>query len=435
MRAPGYAALALGAVVALSCTLGVSYRSDATPNEAPSTAQTTDPTSGSPTHASTPPSVPHTPTPSTPSERDPSHDDDAPTIHIDRDAFGPGSLTAVVTASGGATTITTTISSGQLEMALPSCSSSRCTFSGLSGGTWLIRATQTWTGDEPRTSDPTTVSVTVPAAPTITVAGDSGFQLSGTGGQNGDLVHVSLTSGTPLCTGTVSNGAWACANVVAPTAIGQYGYHAFEESAGSGAESLYSDSVTLTVGPTPEPTVTPSPTPTATVTPPPDATPPAATTSPSPGPTTSRRTISLETLATWSFTVLGIDLNNVHPGDHFTVSGIQLPPGATVSGELHSVAVPVGSAVVAAQEQNGFKQVVDLHLDREQQAAGRHSLRRIRDVAVALHLAVQGADEHVRHVVVHVLVGVPHIAAVENHRLIEQRSVATEGQHDVHRVV
>jgi hypothetical protein len=42
----------------------------------------------------------------------------------------------------------------------------------------------------------------------------------------------------------------------------------------------------------------------------------------------------------------------------------------------------------------------------------------------AFELAVQPADRHVRDVVVHVLVGVPHVAAVEHQRLIQQRAVA-----------
>src|SRR5262249_3793469 len=62
--------------------------------------------------------------------------------------------------------------------------------------------------------------------------------------------------------------------------------------------------------------------------------------------------------------------------------------------------------------------------DRQQQAAGRYRLRRIRDVAVALHASVQPSDEHVRDVVVHVLVRVAHVAAVEHERMIEQRAVA-----------
>ncbi len=74
-------------------------------------------------------------------------------------------------------------------------------------------------------------------------------------------------------------------------------------------------------------------------------------------------------MATWAFTVLGIDLGNVHPGDHFTVTGTELPPGATVSGELHSAAVPVGSATVA--NDGSFALPITVPLDFE---PGPHEL-------------------------------------------------------------
>jgi MFS family permease len=74
-------------------------------------------------------------------------------------------------------------------------------------------------------------------------------------------------------------------------------------------------------------------------------------------------------LATWAFTVLGIDLNNVHPGDHFTVTGTDLPPGALVSGELHSTAVPVGTATVAKDGTFALPITVPLDFD-----AGAHEL-------------------------------------------------------------
>jgi hypothetical protein len=335
----------------MSCTLGMSYRSDAAPLEAPSTPPSTDSASGSGL-APTTPSVPVSPAPSTsqPASGSGDGDDDddanraAPTISVDTDAFRPGSVTVVVVASGGATETVTTISGEHSGTSLPSCSSSRCTFSGLSGDVWNIRATQSWTGDDARSSDPAAVSVTVPSAPTISVGGQSGFQLGGTGGRDGDVVRVSLSSGTPICDATVVEGAWSCSDLAAPSEAGQYRYHAFEESAPGGAESLFSDSVSYDVTPAPTPSET------ATDTPAPEVTPSAETTSPapSPRPTSGTRKISLPTLATWSFSVFGIDLGDVHPGDHFTVTGTQLPPGATVSGELHSVAVPVGSTRVAA---------------------------------------------------------------------------------------
>jgi hypothetical protein len=48
----------------------------------------------------------------------------------------------------------------------------------------------------------------------------------------------------------------------------------------------------------------------------------------------------------------------------------------------------------------------------------------IRQVTASAQLAVQAADQHVRHVVVHVLIRVAHVAAVQHQRLIEQRAVA-----------
>jgi hypothetical protein len=48
----------------------------------------------------------------------------------------------------------------------------------------------------------------------------------------------------------------------------------------------------------------------------------------------------------WSFDLSGLDLGNVHPGDTFTITGKGLPPGSTVSFELHSTPVSIGSTVV-----------------------------------------------------------------------------------------
>ena len=52
---------------------------------------------------------------------------------------------------------------------------------------------------------------------------------------------------------------------------------------------------------------------------------------------------------------------------------------------------------------------------------------RIGQMTPAFELAVQSADQHMRHVVMDVLIGVPHVAAVENQRMIEQRAVAVRG--------
>ena len=45
-------------------------------------------------------------------------------------------------------------------------------------------------------------------------------------------------------------------------------------------------------------------------------------------------------------------------------------------------------------------------------------------MAVPLELTVRAADEDVRHIVVLMLVRIPHVGAVEDQRVIQQRAVA-----------
>ena len=51
---------------------------------------------------------------------------------------------------------------------------------------------------------------------------------------------------------------------------------------------------------------------------------------------------------TWFFSLGGIDLSNLHPGDKFTITGTGLPAGAKISAELHSTPVSLGTATVAS---------------------------------------------------------------------------------------
>ena len=397
MRAPGFAVLALGAVVALSGVLGLSYRSDAAPYDDPVTSTASDTTSTSPADSdppsdppAEPPTEPPTESPSdstTPTDQDstpPASDNyrSIPALHLT--GFEPGGVTVTVGLTGGADAVTTTI----LRLgstSVRSCTSTHCSFTGLSGGIWVIASIETWVRTGPHASHPSTVYslptivfVAIPGAPTIKVATGDLFGISGTASAGGDRVHVQLVDGTPICDASVRFGRWSCVGVDAPTTAGDYRYRAFEESTVTGAESPFSATavfhVDATEDPTPTDTPTETPTPTATPT---DTSTPAATpspdpttTSPSPSPSPSKKTsFSLKTLATWAFTVLGIDLGNVHPGDHFTVTGTDLPPGATVSGELHSVAVPVGSATVG--NDGSFALPITVPLDFE---SGAHEL-------------------------------------------------------------
>ena len=171
---------------------------------------------------------------------------------------------------------------------------------------------------------------TVPNTPTVTVipSGSGRALLSGTVATDtidavGDLVHVLVDGNNPKCDGSTvaGNGTWSC--IVTGLKAGTHTFQAFVEDVNGGNGDIgFPDHVTggLSAGSN---LVSAKIQVTGTSTP---------TDSPA--------------FPDWFFTITGVDLNNVHPGDTFTVSGSDLPPGAMVSGELHSKAVSIGSAVV-----------------------------------------------------------------------------------------
>ncbi|MES1170389.1 MAG: hypothetical protein ABUL47_06860, partial [Leifsonia sp.] len=161
MRAPALAVVALGAVVALSGVLGVSYRSSALAYDDP-TDQVTD--SSSPT-TSTPSSDPSSDPTTPPSESDQPNDWDQPhhqtedyrslpVLHVT--GFEPGGVTVSVGRTGGAVATTTTIVRVG-SLAVRTCTTAQCTFDGLSGGIWVIASVQSWLRTGPHASHPTTV--------------------------------------------------------------------------------------------------------------------------------------------------------------------------------------------------------------------------------------------------------------------------------------
>ncbi|MFM9878264.1 MAG: hypothetical protein ACKVOG_10550, partial [Rhodoglobus sp.] len=48
----------------------------------------------------------------------------------------------------------------------------------------------------------------------------------------------------------------------------------------------------------------------------------------------------------WFFSLGGVDLNNLHPGDKFTITGSGLPAGSKVDAELHTTPMALGTATV-----------------------------------------------------------------------------------------
>jgi len=172
----------------------------------------------------------------------------------------------------------------------------------------------------------------VPETPSITstvLRSNHTVRLSGTG-VTGDAVRVIVDGASPACDGTVVvNGSWTC--IVPALSSGRsHTFQAYLQDIGVGDPALPGNlgpqdgGAVYTTGGLSAPSATTSVTISG-----------AASTTP---PTT--------VFPDWFFSITGVDLNNVHPGDKFTVSGTGLPPGSTVSGELHSKAVSIGSAVV-----------------------------------------------------------------------------------------
>ena len=201
---------------------------------------------------------------------------------------------------------------------------------------------------------------TVPSTPTLSVgpSGSGRAVLNGSVADSevnsiGDPVHVLVDGSSPRCDGSTvtASGTWSC--TITGLSSGPHTFQAFVEDANGGDLSIDwpnhvtgglsagSDIVSATIAVTSTGGSRSTPT-------------------PSPSPTT---------LPNWFFTVTGVDLNNVHPGDTFTVTGSGLPPGSTVSGELHSKAVSIGSAVV--QPDGSFSLPVTVPADFP---AGAHTI-------------------------------------------------------------
>lgn len=171
----------------------------------------------------------------------------------------------------------------------------------------------------------------VPETPVITstvLHANRTVTLKGTG-VTGDAVRVIVDGASPACNGTiVSGGTWTCL-VPALTAGHTHTFQSYLQDVGRGDPVIFgngdNDGATYTSGGISAASATTSVT--------------ISGTAETPAPTAT-------VFPDWFFSITGVDLNNVHPGDQFTVTGSGLPPGSTVSGELHSKAVSIGSALV-----------------------------------------------------------------------------------------
>ena len=209
-----------------------------------------------------------------------------------------------------------------------------CAFSGLAPGVWNPYSQQdTGDGQTPENAWADDYFV-VPATPLITstvVDGAGKVTVSGTT-VPGNKVYVLNGSTQILCTvaSNTETGAWSC--VTPALSNGGYDLRAYSEDRGAGRNDDVPESVYVSGGLSSLSSAT-----TVTV----DV--PAL-------PETGGNTPTTPTLITptWFFSLGGIDLSNLHPGDKFTITGTGLPAGAKISAELHSTPVSLGTATVAS---------------------------------------------------------------------------------------
>ncbi|HEY4153443.1 MAG TPA: hypothetical protein VGM38_08995, partial [Pseudolysinimonas sp.] len=211
-----------------------------------------------------------------------------------------------------------------------------CAFSSVDPGEWWLDSYQTtpdpYAEDGVDYSQDVIAYFVIPEVPVMSATLNSArtVTFSGAGATAGDRVHIVDAGGAEACSAAptvAANGSWSCTTAVQK--VGTHNWRAVQQDITtcpndenyfcqeyeyvSGGLSAYSPVVSVRVPAAPGSSTIPDETPVS---------------------------------ADWTFTITGIDLNNVHPGDTFTVSGSGLPPGSTVSGELHSKTVSIGSAVV-----------------------------------------------------------------------------------------
>ena len=199
-------------------------------------------------------------------------------------------------------------------------------------GTWTVTSQQDTDDGETPNGAVAARSFVVPATPAAPSASDNGngtITLSGAGAHAGDLVRVILGN-TLVCSAMVQGpGTWSC--TTSALGAGSYGFRAVTEDGGvwaDGEQPLFY-----------APGGVSSPSATTAVT----IRVPAGGGTPPSSPTTPTTPVN----PGWSFILSGLNLAHVHPGDHFTIHGTGLPAGSTVSFELHSTPVSLGSTTVA----------------------------------------------------------------------------------------
>jgi hypothetical protein len=212
-----------------------------------------------------------------------------------------------------------------------------CVFTDLLPGVWNPYSQQdTGDGQTPQNAwaddyfvvpvTPSITSTVVDAAGKVTVSGTT---------VPGNKIYVLNGASQILCTvaSNTETGSWSC--VTPALSNGAYDLRAYSEDRGAGRNDDVPESEYVSGGLSSLTSVT-----TVTVDIP--ALPETGGTTP-----TTPTTPTLIT-PTWFFSLGGVDLSNLHPGDKFTITGSGLPAGSKITAELHSTPTTLGTATVGS---------------------------------------------------------------------------------------
>jgi len=213
-----------------------------------------------------------------------------------------------------------------------------CTFGSLDPGAWRLLTQQDhqndhWYAPSDLTVDDYIVIPPPPAIVTATLASDGSVAVTGAG-VPGDRIHVFDAGGAGACDVTVDEaGNWGCG--VAGPYVATATFTAIEENTlprGEQVASVYRSGGL--------------------------SAPSAAASVVSPAPVVVPQVV-LD--PNWTFTLHGIDLSHIRPGDTFAIAATGLPPGLDVSVELHSDPVMLATAKVGGD--GSFSTTATIPLD------------------------------------------------------------------------
>ncbi|HEY2642960.1 MAG TPA: hypothetical protein VGI56_04320 [Galbitalea sp.] len=172
---------------------------------------------------------------------------------------------------------------------------------------------------------PVETTVVPNADHSVTVSGTDSISLWGASGAGNADVWVYDGNSKVVCKTVNVDTNWTCKT--GPLGVGSHTLHAVTIDRGAGTTDVFGNDTNYITGGMSD-----------------FSNSHVVTFAPAPPVTTTTTT----TDDTWSFTLDGIDPNNVHPGDTFTVDGTGAPAGVNLDTVIHSDPVDLGSTTSAA---------------------------------------------------------------------------------------